>query len=248
MKVALIGDIHANLPALEAVLSHARDQGIEKVWHVGDFLGYGPFPNEVVQLLRKDDSVLSILGNYDSKVLEFKQKRNKWRKSKHPDKYLAFEWAYENLSKKNRKYLRFLSQEMRIKIRGHRILLTHGSPASDREPLTPDTPDKRLRELAQMVKADIIIVGHSHQPFARQVDDVWFINTGSVGRPDDGDPRACYAILRFQGDEIEVQHHRVEYDVKRTAAAIHEHKLPEDFAEMFLHGRNLDAIQQKKRK
>jgi putative phosphoesterase len=246
MKVALIGDTHANLPALEAVLDHAHSQGIAKIWNVGDFLGYGPFPDEVVQLLRKDDSVLSVLGNYDSKVLEFKQKRNKWRKSKHPDKYLAFEWAYENLSKKNRKYLRFLSQEMRVKMRGHRILLVHGSPSSGDEPLCPDTPDKRLRELAKLAKADIVIVGHSHQPFVRQIDDAWFINPGSVGRPDDGDPRACYAILRFQGKEFTVQHYRVEYDVERTVAAIRKHKLPEDFAQMFLQGRNLDAIQQKK--
>jgi putative phosphoesterase len=242
MKVALIGDIHANLPALEAVLDHARSQGITKIWNVGDFLGYGPFPDEVVQLLRKDESVLSVLGNYDSKVLEFKQKKAKWRKSKHPDKYLAFEWAYEHLSKKNRKYLRFLSQEMRVKMRGHRILLVHGSPSSDEEHLHPDTPDKRLRELAKLAKADIVVTGHSHQPFARQVDDVWFINTGSVGRPDDGDPRACYAVLRFQGKEFTVQHHRVEYDVERTVAAIREHKLPEAFAQMFLQGRNLDSL------
>jgi len=212
MKVALIGDIHANLPALEAALTHIERLGIKKIWNVGDFVGYGPFPDKVVQMLRKDDRILSILGNYDSKALKFKKKRDKWRKSKHPDKYLAFEWAYENLSKKNRKYLRFLSKEMRMKVRGHRILLTHGSPASDEEHLYPDTPEERLRELAKMVKADIIIVGHSHQPFVRQVDDVWFINTGSVGRP----------------------------DVERTVAAIQEHKLPEAFAQMFIQGRNLD--------
>jgi putative phosphoesterase len=242
MKVALIGDIHANLPALEAVLAHAREQGIRRVWNVGDILGYGPFPDEVVQLLRKDEDVVSILGNYDRKVLQFRKKQEKWAKTKEPLKYLAFEWAYENLSKKSRKYLRFLSQELKIKIRGHRVLLTHGTPASDAELLYPDTPDKRLQELARMTKADIIVVGHSHQAFAREVDGVWFINTGSVGRPDDGDPRACYAVLRFQGEELTVQHHRVEYEVDRTVAAIHERELPEAFAKMFLQGRNLDAV------
>jgi putative phosphoesterase len=241
MKIALIGDIHANLPALEAVLAHIENLGAKKIWNLGDSVGYGPFPNKVVQILRKDDRILSILGNYDRQVLKFKKKRNKWRKSKHPDKYTAFEWAYENLSKKNRKYLRFLSKEVRVKVRGHRILLAHGSPASDKEHLYPDTPEDRLRELAKMAKkTDIIVVGHSHQPFVRQVDDVWFINTGSVGRPDDGDPRACYAILRFQGDEFQVQHHRVEYDVERTVAAVQEHNLPETFAQMFLQGHSLD--------
>jgi putative phosphoesterase len=242
MKVALIGDIHANLPALEAVLAHIESLGIRRIWNVGDSVGYGPFPDEVVQLLRKDDNIVSILGNYDRKVLEFKQKEDKWRKSKHPEKYTAFQWAYEHLSKKNRKYLRFLSHETRMKVRGHRILLTHGSPASDEEHLYPDTPEERLRELAHKVKADIIIVGHSHRPFVRQVDDVWFINTGSVGRPDDGDPRACYAVLRFQDGEFQVQHHRVAYDVERTVAAIREYGLPEDFAQMLIQGHSLDYV------
>jgi putative phosphoesterase len=247
MRVALIGDVHANLPALEAVLAHILEQGIEKIWNVGDFVGYGPFPDEVVQLFRtaqglRNEDVLSIVGNYDLKVLEFKQNKAKWRKRKSPQKYLAFKWAYENLSKKNRKYLRFLSQEMRMKVKGHRILLTHGSPASNSEHLTPDTPKKRLRELAQMAEADIIICGHSHQPFARQVDDVWFINTGSVGRPDDGDPRACYAILEIEPDLVQVQHYRIEYDIDRVVAAIRERKLPEEFAQMLLQGRNLDAV------
>ena len=244
MKIALIGDVHANLSALEAVLTHAHEQGVEAIWNVGDFVGYGAFPDEVVQRLRKENA-LSIVGNYDLKVLQFKQKKKKWRKKKQPDKYLAFEWAYENLSKKSRKYLRFLSQEIRMKVKGKRVLLTHGSPASDEEPLTPDTPEKRLRELAQTAKADVIICGHSHRPFAREVDGVWFINTGSVGRPDDGDPRACYAVLEIDSKRIQVRHHRVEYDVERAVAAIREHKLPEAFAQMTLQGRNLDVVLEK---
>jgi putative phosphoesterase len=244
VRVALIGDVHANLPALEAVLAHADGEGVEAVWNVGDFVGYGAFPDEVVKQLRKRDDVVSIIGNYDRKVLKFKKKKKKWRKKKHPHKYLAFKWAYKQLSKKSRKYLRFLSREVRMKVRGKRILLTHGSPESDEEPLTPHTPAARLRELADMAKADVIICGHSHQPFAREVDGVWFINTGSVGRPDDGDPRACYAILTIDSETIEVCHHRVEYDVEKAVAAIREHKLPEAFMEMALQGRSLDAVLQ----
>jgi predicted phosphodiesterase len=136
MKVALIGDIHANLPALEAVLAHIQEQGLERIWNVGDFVGYGAFPDEVVQCFRtvqrqREADVLSIVGNYDLKVLEFKKNKDKWRKKKHPDKYLAFKWTYENLSKKSRKYLRFLSQQIRVKAKGQRVLLVHGSPDSN---------------------------------------------------------------------------------------------------------------------
>ena len=243
MKVALIGDVHANLPALEAVLAHAHDQGVEAIWNVGDFVGYGAFPDSVVQRLRKEN-VLSIAGNYDLKVLQFKQKREKWRKKKQREKYLAFKWAYENLSKKSRKYLRFLSKELRLKVKGKRILLTHGSPASNEEHLIPDTPEERLRKLAKMAKADVILCGHSHQPFARQVDDVWFINPGSVGRPDDGDPRACYAILQIKSEGLQVRHYRLEYDIERAVAAIRKQQLPEAFAQMTLLGYNLDVVLQ----
>jgi putative phosphoesterase len=242
MKVALIGDIHANLPALEAVLAHIQDQDVEAIWNIGDFVGYGAFPNRVVQWFRKNEAALCIAGNYDLKVLRFKKKKKKWRKKKRLEKYLAFKWAYHQLSKKNRKFLRFLSKEIRMKVKGRRILLTHGSPTSNEEHLTPDTPEKRLKKLARKAEADVIICGHSHQPFVRQVDDVWFINTGSVGRPDDGDPRACYAILEIDSENIQVHHYRVEYDVERAVSAIREHELPEAFAQMFLQGRDLDTI------
>jgi len=240
MKAALIGDVHANLPALEAVLVHAHQRGIEAIWNVGDFVGYSPFPDEVVKLLRQEN-VLSIVGNYDLKVLKFEKKRKKWRKSKQAEKFLAFQWAYENLSKESRKYLRSLPQERRVQAEGLRVLLTHGSPASNEEPLTPNTPEERLRELAQMADADVIVCGHSHRPFVRQVERVWFINTGSVGRPDDGDPRACYAILQIEPD-IQVQHFRLAYDVIGAVAAIRECKLPEAFAQMLIQGRDLDMV------
>jgi putative phosphoesterase len=241
MKVALIGDVHANLPALEAVLAHAREAHVQEIWNIGDFVGYGAFPDEVVDRLRRE-GVLSIVGNYDLKVLKFKKKRDTWRTSKRPEKWLAFKWAYENLSKGSRKYLRSLPREIRMEVAGKRILLTHGSPASNEEHLTPDTSEQRLHDLARMANVDVIVCGHSHQPFTRHVDDVWFINTGSVGRPDDGDPRAAYAILRLEPEPFQVRHYRLEYNVTRAVAAIRKHQLPEAFAQMMLQGRNLDLV------
>ena len=91
MKVALLGDIHANLPALEAVLNHAYGQGIDAIWNTGDWVGYNAFPNQVVTQLRESGAI-SIVGNYDLKVLRFKKKKKKWRHSKNPRKYLAFRY------------------------------------------------------------------------------------------------------------------------------------------------------------
>jgi putative phosphoesterase len=240
-KIALLGDVHANLPALEAVLAHARLQGAAAIWNVGDFLGYGAFPNEVVQRLRQDGA-LSILGNYDIKVLRFKARKKKWRNSKLPEKYLAFQWAHKSLSIENRRYLKALPEERRLELAGRRVLITHGSPVSNEEHLLPDTPEARLRELAGMAQAEIIVCGHSHQPFVREVEGVVFINTGSVGRPDDGDPRSCYALLEVDQGVFNVQHFRLEYDIARAVTALRERGLPEAFTQMIEQGYDLDTI------
>lgn len=241
MRVGLIGDIHANLPALEAVLRHAHEREIGAIWNVGDLVGYGAFPDEVVEHLRVEN-VLSIIGNYDLKVLDIKHKKEKWRRKRIPLKILAFEWAYQNLSRKSLKYLQSLPQEIRFEWEGRRVLLTHASPASNEEALDAATAESRFRELAQMARTDLIICGHSHQPFVRHVGDIWFINTGSVGRPDDGDPRATYAIMQTSQDEITVEHFRVPYDIDRAVAAIREKELPEEFAQMTLRGISLDTF------
>ena len=244
MKIALLGDVHANLPALEAVLAHARGHAVDAYWNVGDFVGYGAFPDEVVTVLRELKAI-SIQGNYNRKTLKVKKKRKKWQKEKTPEKWLAFEWAYTHLSKENRQYLRDLPEQVRLKREGHDILLVHGSPVSQDEHLTVETPVDHLARLAELAKAEIVICGHSHQPFTRYAGKTWFINTGSVGRPDDNDPRAAYAILELKPGSCETLHYRVEYDVEREASAICAAGLPEDFARMARLGRSLDAVQGK---
>jgi putative phosphoesterase len=243
MKVALIGDIHANLPALEAVLEDAHKRGVEAIWNVGDMLGYGAFPDEVADLLQKEN-VQSIIGNYDIKVMKVKQKRNKWKKNVPPEKWVAFNWTYNKLSKSNLEYLNSLNKELRMEMEGKRILIIHGTPDSDEEHVTNDTTEDRLNEIALMADADLIIFGHSHIPFKRKVGSVWFINPGSVGRPDDGDPKASYAILVLrQPNVFRVDHYRVEYDVERAVSAIREGGLPDLFARMIQQGHSFETIQ-----
>ena len=240
MKVALIGDVHANLPALEAVLDHAQQEGSDAIWNVGDLVGVGPFPDQVVKRVRKEN-VRSILGGYDRAVLRFKKKKTKWRKEMPVEEYLALEWAYDNLSKGSRKYLRFLSREMRTGVKGRKVLLTHSGPCSYKEQLSPDALKEHLSQRAREVNADVIVCGHSHRPFAHQAGDALFVNPGSVGWSSDGKRQACYAILAFKTDDIQVHHHRLEYDVDRLVAAIRDNELPEIFARMLLDGLDIEA-------
>lgn len=241
MKVALIGDVHANLPALEAVLDHLRQLGAEQVWNTGDFVGYNAFPEEVVRRLRLEH-VISVVGNYDQKVLRFPLKDRKWHKSKRREKWLAFKWAYQSLSAESRDYLSSLPERRCLQVEGWRVLLVHGSPESVDEHLYPDTPQERLEELARLTEAELIVCGHSHQAFVRKAAGKWFINTGSVGRPDDGDPRAAYAVLEIEGGRLKVCPNRVAYDVEAAAAEIRRQGLPAAFEQMIREGRKLDWI------
>jgi putative phosphoesterase len=253
MKVAIIADIHGNLPAFEAVLAHARARDVEIFWNLGDMMGYGPFPDQVVRLL-KEKRVINILGNFDREVLKFPEKRKKWRKAQRLEHFLAYHWVHDHLSRVSRDYLKELPKHMRLRMGEVNFLLTHGSPEAMDEVLTADTPEERFLDLAADAGTDVVLCGHSHQAFCRQVNGTYFMNPGSVGRPRDGDPRASYALLDLDptlmkvGEapalDLDVRHVRLEYDVQKTLREVRSQGLPEAFAQVFLQGRELDAVLQ----
>ncbi|MFL7813082.1 MAG: YfcE family phosphodiesterase [Anaerolineales bacterium] len=251
MRVGLISDIHGNLPALEAVLDHARDQKLEAIWNLGDSVGYGAEPDQVVRLLRKE-GITSIQGNFDSKALKIPRKKTKWREKKFPDIFLAMFWAYENLTAPSREYLSELPRDIVMRVGATRVLLTHGSPASRSEELTMETPASRLQELLDGAGVQVVCCGHSHESMFRKVGDGYFINPGSVGRSNDGDYRASYGVLEFAPEMLmeepagkimlEMHQHRVQYDLEKTISEIRKRGLPESFAQMIIQGRDLTAV------
>ena len=232
VKIAVLSDVHANLHALERVIKDADERGVDVFLNAGDSIGFGPSPNQVVEMLC-EKNVLSILGNFDVEIIEGKNKGKS-------EKNLAVKFSRKELAKSSEYYLRSLPRELRLNVAGKKLVVTHGSPESIIEHIYHDTPIERLKSLAKKAKADLIIVGHSHEQFWKQVNEGCFVNPGSVGRPDDGNPQAAYAVLSFNPFKVELV--RLNYEVEATAGALRKKGLPESFAQMLLRGVSLDTI------
>jgi len=241
MKIALISDIHGNLPALESVLKHAGEMKVKTVWCLGDYTGFGANPDQVVLLLKKLKAI-GIIGNYDQSVLKIPKKSDDWKEKMVLEKWFSFDWTFHQLSKKSIEYLKDLPETRKETYKDWKVLFTHGSPESIDEPLTDETPQERLKELAHKVHANIILCGHSHIPFMRFAGDTIFINPGSVGRMFDGDPRASYAVLSIKKHKVEVDFYRIDYDIEQAADAQTAAGLPPVFAEITRRGISLDDI------
>lgn len=236
MKLTLLADVHGNLPALEAVLRHAHVQRAAAIiLNLGDLTGYGPFPEEVVRWSRSP-KVVSVLGDYDQKVLSKKHRKTQWKGVKTADKRAMFAWTYRTLTKSSRNFLRSLPATQLIEVEGIRILLSHGSPVEPGDPSQRDVSQAYLVDLAATEGASVVVSGHTHQSFSYEEQGLLFINPGSVGRPDDGDPRASYAILEIEKGEVKVQHNRIPYDIMAAVHGLRRAGLPEVFTEVLRRG------------
>lgn len=247
MKYAILSDIHANLPALEAVLADvdSRDD-VDAIFHLGDLVGYAPWPDEVVDLLRAR-AIAGVAGNYDSTVAtDYAHCGCRYEDPRQEElSHLSYEWTRRHVSPATRRFLAGLP--FRIDLRpagghasGPKVVLVHGAPTLNTLYWTEDRPDSFCGKMADAAGArggDVLVFGHTHLPWRREVEDVLFVNAGSVGRPKDGDPRACYLLLESPGrggDPVRLV--RVAYDVERAAKAIRESDLPDDFADQLAAG------------
>jgi len=230
MRIAIFSDIHGNLPALDAVFADIEDQHVQSVYCLGDLVGYGAFPNEVTDRIRAA-GILTIMGNYDDGT-GFDRDECGCAYREALDRELgerSFAWTKAHVTDENKAFLRTLLAEFRFEADGRRILLVHGSPRRLNEYLFEDRPLSSFERLAASSGADVIVFGHTHKPYVKEVNGVTFLNVGSVGKPKDGDWRACYAVLE-SGNPPTITFRRVVYDVRRAAEAIRQTELPHEFA------------------
>jgi len=246
VRCAILSDIHGNLPALRAALADIDQRhDVGATYHLGDLTGYAPWPNEVVALLR-ERAIPGIAGNYDSTVAHDYQHCGCRAETVHDEElaHLSYEWTRTHVTPETKKYLGSLPFRLDIRplgghMSGPTITLIHGNQTLNTVYITEDRSDSFLEKMAASLGAkpeDVICFGHTHRPWERVVDGIQFINAGSVGRPKDGDWRACYVLLSIGGPGPKVEFVRVSYDVEEAARAIRASDLPDEFAEILKSG------------
>ena len=221
MKIALFSDIHANLPAFESFLKDLDKRKPDMVYCLGDLIGYNVWPNEIIEEIRKR-CIATIAGNHDLKT--------------EGD-------PYELVSAENRQYLNTLPTQIRLDFQLNNkklnIVLAHGSTKSINEYVLEDFEETYIKNMMIEANADILCIGHSHKPFYRKIETGGIsnlvVNIGSVGKPKDGNPFGCYAILSINeestitnNEDVHVDFIRFDYDIERAAKAIENSSLPNE--------------------
>lgn len=237
-RITILGDIHGNLAALEAVFADMEARQLKNIYCLGDLVGYGTFPNEVTQLIR-DRQIPTIMGNYDEGVgndsddcgCAYKTPEAKALGER------SIAWTNAHTTEDNKAYLRSLVPSIPLELGELKVLLVHGSPRKINEYLYEDRPDNSFERILDAAQADVLVCGHTHLPYHKVLPSGrHVINAGSVGKPKDRDPRACYITLSVTGHELTVDFIRVPYDIERTAQAIEASDMPHQFAQMLRDG------------
>ncbi|KAF0196572.1 MAG: phosphodiesterase family [Bacillota bacterium] len=232
MRFAIISDIHSNIHALCAVLADIDKQDIERIYCLGDNVGYGAFPNEVVAELRGRE-IIAIQGNYDESVGEelitcgcdFADGESARLGE------ISNNWSIDNTTDENKEWLRNLPRDLRLQVENVNILVVHGSPRKNNEYLHRYLSEAELIEATSAVDFDVLLCGHTHQPYHRVAKGRHIINPGSVGKPKHGNDNAVYGIIEIKDDRITLTSVEVAYSYAEAAAAIIAAGLPEQFAE-----------------
>ncbi|MCX8034211.1 MAG: metallophosphatase family protein [Thermodesulfovibrio sp.] len=238
MRVGILGDIHGNIEALKVAYEVALEEKVDKIYHLGDLGGYAPFVNEVVEFLM-ENKIEGVQGNYDESVAY--NRKHCGCKYDNPIQaemaHLSFEWTEKHTTESSKQYMKSLPFSIEFQTEGKKVKLYHATPIKNNLYWYEDRPEKFFLLMADKAGADIMIYGHTHIPYFKEINGKYFINAGSVGKPKDGDTRTCTCIVEINSSGAKVRFIRKEYDIDKVVNAILESSLPHYFAEKLSLGR-----------
>ena len=232
MRLIVFGDVHANIVALERCYEEAMRHEPGRIIHLADLGGYAPFVNEVTEFMI-EHRIEGVQGNYDFNVAH--ETENCGCKYEDPVQaelsHVSFEWTKAHTSSKNKKYMKDLPFSIRLEAAGKRIHIFHATPMANNLYWYEERSEKFYRRMTKKADADVLIFGHTHKPFRRELDGKVFINAGSVGKPKDDNPQTGFVLIDVDNTEIKSRFIRLDYDVEKVASAIIKAGLPPLFAE-----------------
>jgi predicted phosphodiesterase len=251
MKIGLLSDIHSNLEALAVILQNLEHEKVNQLYCCGDIVGYGPNPNECIELL-KQHRALCVQGNHDAAAIR-RADLARFNKAGR----LAIQWTWKQLSLDSKAFLEQLPTVRQVEIEGICASLIHGSPIDPLWGYMFRRRDVYLSFRLTENKPHMQLFGHTHVPalFAIQQNDVrrqsaqgerrlpleeetrYYLNPGSVGQPRDGNWRAGFCVLELEDTQsLRVQFRRVEYEVEKTRQKIMRAGLPKELGIRLLSG------------
>jgi putative phosphoesterase len=222
MRIGLISDIHSNAIALEAVLKSMGD--VDAIVCAGDLVGYNPYPNETIELLKKYN-VQCVMGDLDKAVVSGD---TEWFNGVTTD---TIKWTARHLKKDNMDYLKHLPEH--IDLDG--MTIYHGHPESMKDMAFEYEPEKICGIFDSLDHHRVFAFGHTHVPLIKECGDKTVLNPGSVGQPRDGNSQASYAIWDTKTHAFEIR--RVTYDYKKVQDKILAEGLPDLMAERLSYGK-----------
>lgn len=238
MVLGLISDVHANIVALEAVMKKFDEYGVDTIICLGDLVGYGPAPNEVIELIRKKRVICTLGGSDERVAFDFIGAR---RRRGVADK--TIEWTHTVIDKDNLNYLRSLPVQARLRTPAGRLRYFHTGINSPSESLKIGETVAEQMKVLEECRCQILAIGKTHVPLTKELKTGWIINPGSVGLTLNGEPGADYAILEISKNEVKVTMDKVEYDYSAVNFEIVAWDLPEMIGEAIILGRMPKDIQ-----
>lgn len=211
MRITLFSDIHGNVVALEAVVAEIRRNAApDLIFVAGDLVVNGPRPAETLALLRSIPNARFVRGNTDQYLID------------RSADVVEVDFARAQLSAEAIAFVDGLPFEQRLEVApGHELLVVHANPRDLEAKITPEQSDAEIRPLFEHVSAELVAFGHHHVPFVRQLNGRTLVDVASCGMPRDGDQRAVYATINWDGSAWHVAHHRVAFDIEAVAHDYH---------------------------
>lgn len=239
IQLAIISDIHANLIALDAVLTDIKNRGLTQIYCLGDLVDFAPWGNEVIDRIQ-EKNIPCLLGNHDQRIAfdEAIIPLPHHDVIETSNREIAINISKKEISAPHKKWLATLPYNIELTFKLgtslRKILLVHASLQSNDEYIHESTPKHALSTQLKQKAIDILVMGHTHHSYIQQEEDAMFINCGSVGRSKEKDRKASYALITLTEKGIDAKIVKVDYPIEKVAYAIYDSNIPDFYGDFLL--------------